>query len=399
MTKKRIIQFMCLMMVFGIGIQIYCFFQSSKDVWKLKRPNIGEDEEEVTLEVKGDDRKEIITFDLDSERPTEEEIQELLEQGKEEALSSFLGENRDFDQVESHVVLNEEFVDGKVEAIWTFLPTGIISGDGSIAYDSLNQDETVTVSLNLKAYDEEMLYTFPIVVKSPSSQSTEGFRYLIEKALRENNEADATEMQLPKMVGDTNLHWKIPISYKGFQISILGLMAGVVLLFGKKYDEHREKEKIKESYIKDYPEIVSALVLYMGVGMSAQNAFLKIGESYKKQRKGKRDIKPAYENIIRMNRGIADGRDVRSMLEDYGRSCCHPAYEKLVLLLNQNMKKGNEYLLEQLEREEKTLYENQQRKIKVAGEEASTKLLLPLGGLLVMVMIILIMPALATIQI
>ena len=69
------------------------------------------------------------------------------------------------------------------------------------------------------------------------------------------------------------------------------------------------------------------------------------------------------------------------------------------MLFEQNMRKGNEYLLEQLEREERNVYETRQRKMKTAGEVASTKMLIPMGGLLAMVLIILVVPALYTIQI
>ena len=55
--------------------------------------------------------------------------------------------------------------------------------------------------------------------------------------------------------------------------------------------------------------------------------------------------------------------------------------------------------LEQLEREERNVYETRLRKIKSAGETASTKLLIPMGGLLGMVLIVLVVPAFFTIQI
>ena len=96
---------------------------------------------------------------------------------------------------------------------------------------------------------------------------------------------------------------------------------------------------------------------------------------------------------------LHDGKNTRNAYEDFGRRCLHPAYKKMMLLFEQNMRKGNEYLLEQLEREERNVYETRLRKIKSAGETASTKLLIPMGGLLGMVLIVLVVPAFFTIQI
>lgn len=148
-----------------------------------------------------------------------------------------------------------------------------------------------------------------------------------------------------------------------------------------------------------YPEIISGLTLYMGAGLSSRQAFEKMGEIYQKQRNKTGIKKEPYENILILNRELHDGKNTRNAYEDFGRRCLHPAYKKMMLLFEQNMRKGNEYLLEQLEREERNVYETRLRKIKSAGETASTKLLIPMGGLLGMVLIVLVVPAFFTIQI
>ena len=73
-------------------------------------------------------------------------------------------------------------------------------------------------------------------------------------------------------------------------------------------------------------------------------------------------------------------------------------YRKLALLLQQTGRQGNEKLVEALEREDILAFEMRQNNAKKAGEEASTKLLFPMVGLFVVIMIMVIVPALLKMQ-
>ena len=65
----------------------------------------------------------------------------------------------------------------------------------------------------------------------------------------------------------------------------------------------------------------------------------------------------------------------------------------LSVLLVQNLRRGNENLLELLEREAASVTEERKRSARVQGEEAAIKLLLPMVMQLVVVLIILVVPA------
>lgn len=401
MTKDKILKFAVGMMIFGLVLQVGMYIKNRAGITAVSRPETGEDDIEITMRVKGDDFNEEITFTLDEEKPEDREVTKLLEQAKEEAMRDFLGENSAFDWIQNDVVLKENYLNQTVQAQWKFEPEGIVSKDGSLMLENVKEDTTVTCTLELGAYEKQLLYTFPIVVKKPDIHTTGGVRFFIMKALEEENQKSANqeEMILPQAVGDLKLQWMEPVSYVGFQICFVGIIGGILLLAAQKIDERKKEEEKKTEFVKDYPDIVSALVLYMGAGMSIQGAFSRIGENYKRKKASTNSRKPAYENILVLNRGLSDGRDVKDLFEEFGKNSHHPAYKKLSLLLVQNLRKGNEYLLEQLEKEEQNLYEERQRKQKTAGEEASMKLLLPLGGLLIMVLIIVVVPAFFRIQI
>ena len=68
-------------------------------------------------------------------------------------------------------------------------------------------------------------------------------------------------------------------------------------------------------------------------------------------------------------------------------------YGKLGTLLSQNLQKGNAGITEALEAESKDAFEDRKADARRAGEEAGTKLLLPMGIMLLVVMMIVILPA------
>lgn len=401
MTEKKIKLLVFVMVILGLVLQGINALQGTFSITKIERPKAGEDAEEVTLVMKGDGEDEEITFQVDGQLPEEETVETYFNLAKTEVDESFLGDNASFEEITKNVVLKNSYVDGVVDATWSFSPGKIITTDGQINFEEVEEDTLVECNVTFEAYDKEISYSFPVFVKLPDAGKKEGFLYYVKKALetRNNEERENGEMKLPVEVEGRSVEWRRKVSHTGLEISVLGIFMGLFLIFGKKYDEKKEKEKKMEEYVRYYPEIISALTLYMGAGLSSRQAFEKIGELYQKQTLKKGGRKAPYENVLVLNRELRDGKNTKNAYEDFGRRCMHPAYKKMMMLFEQNMRKGNEYLLEQLEREERNVYETRQRKIKTAGEVASTKMLIPMGGLLAMVLIILVVPALYSIQI
>jgi hypothetical protein len=76
-----------------------------------------------------------------------------------------------------------------------------------------------------------------------------------------------------------------------------------------------------------------------------------------------------------------------------------PEYRKLSLLILQNVKRGTEGLAAAFEKEEMEVFLMRKNRVRTAGEEASTKLIFPMMGLLVMVIVVMIVPALMNIEV
>ena len=89
----------------------------------------------------------------------------------------------------------------------------------------------------------------------------------------------------------------------------------------------------------------------------------------------------------------------KKRLEELGKNSESREYRKLSMLLVQNLRKGSRDLLDCLEKEEKYAFELRKQNAIRAGEQASTKLLIPMAGMLFIVILILIVPAILQIKI
>ena len=85
--------------------------------------------------------------------------------------------------------------------------------------------------------------------------------------------------------------------------------------------------------------------------------------------------------------------------EAFGRRCESPVYRKFGMLLSQNLRKGTKGLKNLLQREAQEAFEERKNMAKKLGEEAGTKLMIPLFLMLAVVFVIVTVPAFLTIQI
>ena len=176
---------------------------------------------------------------------------------------------------------------------------------------------------------------------------------------------------------------------------IVLVILGFLVWYYKKYVVKRNKEKARELQMQtDYSEIVSKLSLLMGAGMSGITAFNKIASDYKFSKKNKNgDVRFAYEEIVLATNRIASGISESEAYAIFGRSCRIHCYVKLGSLLTQNVKKGGEGFIEILKNEATEAFIERKALARKAGEEAGTKLLLPMGLMLCVVMVVIIVPA------
>ena len=126
----------------------------------------------------------------------------------------------------------------------------------------------------------------PVQVNPAVYTPEEALRMRMEELLREREEGSrsAEVMELPDQIGTQPVIWSEIIEDGSGYFLILVMLAAGVLYWGKAKELEQKLEARKRQLLLDYPEIVNKLALYMGAGMTVRNAFLKMGEDYKKQK-------------------------------------------------------------------------------------------------------------------
>lgn len=144
----------------------------------------------------------------------------------------------------------------------------------------------------------------------------------------------------------------------------------------------------------DYPEIVAKLSLLVGAGMTVRMAWEKIVVDYRARQKSGSKKRYAYEFMSEGLNMLKSGKPQIYVYEEFGMKCGIKEYMKFSSLIVQNIKKGTKELALLLTLEAKDAFEERKNMAKKYGEEAGTKLLLPMIIMLIVVMAIIMVPAL-----
>ena len=168
----------------------------------------------------------------------------------------------------------------------------------------------------------------------------------------------------------------------------------VILLFARKQElEEVEKNKKRERE-REYPRIIHQLLILLEAGMTTRQAWRRIAYQYTEKRKKKLvEESEVYNAILQMDKQLAEGETERSVYATFMNQMELMCYRRLMRLLIHNLEKGNKDICMQISLEAKTAYEQRLLLAKKLGEEASTKMLVPMMLMMVIVMIIVIAPA------
>lgn len=362
----------------------------------IERPAVGESDTEEELEYKTDDKKTDIVLKVPAMLHTQEEKEELIEKAKEEIDDSFLGNNEDLDNITQNVVMRENYADGLVKAQWQLSDYKIIGAEGEINYDNVNKDTVIDADITLTCEDVSDIYSFSFRVIPLDMSSQIGVDYYVGKLVDELFHGSDNKVSLPDKVGNQELTWSKKYTFLGAKIGLLGVLAAVAMIIGLAKEEKNKKENHIKSMIRDYPKIVESLSLYIGAGLSIKNALYRISEEYMIRRGKKKEA--GFEGVLKVCREIEEGRSEIKALENLPKYCPTREYRRLSNLLTSSIKKGSKGMLEQLESEETEAFEMLKQNVKIAGEEASTKMLFPMIGLLGIVLIIIIAPSIFNMQ-
>lgn len=360
---------------------------------RLERTQAGEEDTSQMLVVTEQGQDQDISVHVSSMTRSLEEKNELIDLAMREIEETVLGENESPDMIYEDLDMRRTYQEGTVSALWKFDNNLVIDTTGRLIRENIEEDTLVQATCTLTCEDSSQLYIQSFNIIKPTTATESGFKYLLEKSLEEMDAhtRDKEVLVLPDRVGDVDLKWKLRDSNRGIQLALFGIVTSVMLYVAEKEDIKRKKRDRIKRMETDYPEIVSMLSLYVGAGISVKGAFTRIAAS--KKHMVQAGDHPGFEGVLMLTRDMDDGKGEIDAYKDFGKRMEQKDYRKLSLLLTQNLRKGSNQLIDQLEKEEHAAFEERKTRAKIAGEEASTKLLLPMMGLLIIVIVVLIFPA------
>ena len=403
-------------LLLSAGLLFFDLGASKKESETIRRNSYGEGSrtEEREITIGGDKVEEPLEITVGERQYTNDEMQKIFTQAIRKLDLLILGENKSLDEVRSDLELISKMPEEPIEIIWELDRYDVINRQGELQEDTIAEEaadnaglEKEGILVNLKAFlryteDEtkEALYETAVRIFPPLlTEEEEKVAKVLEKIRDEdNNKASEEIIKFPEEVEGEKVEYRRPVNSRGISILILGIAATGLTWCLIRRQGKKEDEKRKIQMVQDYPEIVNKLRLLLGAGMTIKNAWKKIVTDYEKK-KEKCGERFAYEEMLITYREMQSGVTEAESYERFGRRCGIPSYLKLGAILSQNLRKGTRGVAEIMQMEAIQAFEERKALAKRRGEEASTKLLVPMFFMLGIVLVIVIVPAFLSIQI
>ena len=363
----------------------------------LDRGTYGEGSREEALKVKEEGKEERkVTVPVEERKYTKEETKELFQKAEEELRKIVPGDNKTLDEVRKDLKLPQELSGLPVKIVWQCDNYEVMDDEGHLTGEGTGK-EGVPVELKARISYFENSREVSFQVRVYPAELTAGEKWmkkLKELISSEDRQTETKEqLKLPDKMDGRKLDWSREDDSSFGGILFLTLSAAVLIPAGKWKERKNRLQDRKRQMLTDYPDVVNKLVLFLGAGMTAGGAFRRLTEEYEQRKKATGVIHYAYEEIAVTIRELESGTSEGRAYEEFGRRCRIQEYLKLGTLLSQNLKKGTKDLTVMLELEAKEAFEARKRLAKKQGEEAGTKMLVPMVMMLAVVLMIITVPA------
>ncbi|MBQ6660871.1 MAG: hypothetical protein IJM57_05510 [Lachnospiraceae bacterium] len=340
------------------------------------------------------------TYDLSlavaEKQMTPEEIRKSAAEAEETMLAAILGENESADEVTKPLTLLSEVPGTPISVSWNTSDYRVIDYAGNVHPEAIEGQSEIVILTAVLSYGEwEESMQLPLRVVSASGDES-GRAKEIEELLLESarEQAYRETIDLPGNFGGEKIEfYEEQRSYPGIFI-LYAVVLGIVLFLWSVSRKKQNRKNRERQLLRDYPEVVSKLSLLLEAGSTIRLAWERVVNDYLR----KRDSRPshrryAYEEMLHTRNRMSMGIPEETAYEEFGRRCGNIRYLRLASVIVQNLKKGSAGILPLLQKEAEEAFCDRREQAKQKGEEAGTKLLLPMAGILVIILAMILIPA------
>lgn len=326
---------------------------------------------------------------------TREEAEEIFDRIGTELPEQIRGENPSLEQVGTDLNLIGSRDDWGVDIRWE-TDGRLVDGFGKIYGEkAAPEGEKTVLKAILSDGTYEKAYEFELTVFPPRLTGEERtVMEFLEQVDQEDREQGGEKLILPETFRGRELSYRDPDGNPLWALPFFGIAAAAFLEVEDREKKRREKEKREQELLRDYPEVLSKLTVFLGAGLTVRGAWEQVVRGYEQGRKEGGKERYAYEEMKtalgQIEKKVPEGR----AYQEFGRRCGLRPYMKLAGLLEQNRREGAKNLRGAMRTEMASAFEERKNLARKRGEEAGTKLLLPLFLMLGVVMAMVAAPAL-----
>lgn len=421
-------------LVFFLGLQD----GTLKEGFRLPRSSYGGQKQYITLEVSGltEDTSVPLDITVSPKRYTEEEAEAVFREIYEQLEELVVAEGESFANLQHDLHLMTKLPKYGVQLSWDFYPEldpamaeqreaarayyrkyrHLMDSDGTLHNETLAPGTVVTGYLSLimstdivpKSAEGETKYLKTQYHSAPyriyvgivprELSRYESLLLQLQQAITAEDEGSLGEnmLSLPTEIDGQRIYYSEHEDRSYLLLPLLGVVAAMAIYMRQGQARRTEKKQREALLMLDYSELVSKLMVYIGAGLTVRNALETISQHFDALiARGIKEDRPLYQELRTMVIQFRRNMPESEIYLSFGRRVNLKPYTKLVSLIEQNRMNGARNLRAMLELEMEDAFEQRKTTARRLGEEAGTKLLLPLFIMLGIVMIIVIVPAMS----
>lgn len=338
-----------------------------------------------------------LTVIVPARKYSDVQLQDMAEEAFSQISEQLLGENPSMDEISSRLVMQDWLPDFPFSISWQVDNTGLISPEGEILNEDLEESVICCLTAELtyedNVFDREYCVRVLPVKYSDRELFEQELMQEINRYIEETMKAADSETKkiiLPDRVLDAEVYGGKPDVRDVFIYPFLCLSSVVFMRVRKREREKERKQRRSEELLYAYPVFVNQLALYLSAGMNVGRAIRQLTAN--RNSREKPHMRTLFEEINRMLQMIENGVSEKAAYRSFGRACGHGEYKKLTELFVQTIEIGGKGVLDRLETLETEAFVMRKEQARIKGEMASTKLLVPMILLLAVVMALLMVP-------
>ena len=424
-------------LVFFLGLQDGVL----KEGFRLPRSGYGGSKQYITLEVSGltEDTSVPLDITVSPKRYTEEEANAVFREIYDQLEELVVAEGESFANLQHDLRLMTKLPKYGVQLSWDFYPEldpalaagsvtpdearayyrkyrHLMDSDGTLHNETLPPGTVVTGYLSLimstdivptgtdgetkylKTQYHSAPYRIYVGIVPRALSRYESLLLQLQQAITTEDEGSLGEnmLSLPTEIDGQRIYYSEHEDRSYLLLPLLGVIAAMAIYMRQGQARRTEKKQREALLMLDYSELVSKLMVYIGAGLTVRNALETISQHFDALiARGIKEDRPLYQELRTMVIQFRRNMPESEIYLSFGRRVNLKPYTKLVSLIEQNRMNGARNLRAMLELEMEDAFEQRKTTARRLGEEAGTKLLLPLFIMLGIVMIIVIVPAMS----